>query len=196
MTRNSISCKELSDGDYDCNGWPKGELRCEWRSFQLAHVPHECWVAEYEKLPGYCGEGATVDDALKALWQDLGERPHFRVTRNRRTNESWKRHFTSQHNAWAAGALIGFGTLSKDSVSSAAAVFPVRATNIQTAQKDFKALFEPINGYLVAGSRQMSENDLKKLTQQKIELSMFMAEHMPWRLERDEARTQFPNNNG
>jgi len=75
----------LVEADYDHEGHPKGHISLTWRTFCLALGEQSCWLAEYDNLPGYYGEGATVQEALDRLWQSLGCRPHFYVMIKRQT---------------------------------------------------------------------------------------------------------------
>jgi hypothetical protein len=182
----------LGGDQYDESGWPKESLSVVWRSFNLAQGPYACWIAEYGDLPGYCGEGASVQEALDNLWQDFGPRPHFRVERKRRNHGQWRRYFEARHNAWAASAFLGFDSRSSDAIASVARDFPARFQRIQEENRAHRASFNPLHGRLVAGKRRMETEELQTLTAQKIELSLFVATNTPWRLERQEARDKFP----
>jgi hypothetical protein len=145
----------LGDDQYDESGWPMGSLSIVWRSFNLAQGPYACWIAEYGDLPGYCGEGASVQEALDNLWQDLGSRPHYRVARVRRNQGEWRRYFNGKHNAWAASAFLGFDSRSSDAIASAAQDFPARTQRIQQENRAFREGFNAPDGQFVAGRRRM-----------------------------------------
>lgn len=193
---NSLAFTVLGDDQYDEIGWPKGLLSVSWRSFDLLQGPNASWVAEYPDLPGYCGEGTTVEQALQNLWQDLGSRPHYRVKRKRRSEAKWLLHFKSRYNATAAGAFIGFSSLSKDTISETAKAFPAKGERIQKANREFVRGFEASDGSIVAGQRKFNAKELRTLADQQIGTMMFAARNVPWRLERQEARDSFPVPNG
>lgn len=183
----------LCDDDYDIYERPKGRLIIEFRVFRNAVSEQAEWIAQYEELPGYLGFGDTIERAMERLWQDFGDRPHFRVPRIRRNLEQWKRYCRSKRNAEAAGALIGLRSKSSELRTDAARRFNVGTDNALDANNRLRAQFASHSGLFVAGNPSLPETDLEKLAKEKFEFDMLLAEHMPWRLEHREARAKFPS---
>jgi hypothetical protein len=203
----------LKDGDYDEDGWPKGTLKIEHRTYQvldatqvgrtrfedLPLLDQASWVAEFEELPGYTGEGKSIDEALMRLKADLGGRPHYRVAREKpRTIDQWRKHIERKHQLAAAAAAIGAQPRQgSDGAAATAKEIGRRKIDVaQAARKFSKAFGEQADGTWVAGDPAWAAQELKRITDEKIELDVMVAKRTPWRLERAEARAKFPPKNG
>ena len=183
----------LGDDDYDTQGRPKGRLIFEFQVFHNALSEQAEWIAQYEELPGYLGFGDTIERATERLWQDFGDRPHFRLPRFRRTLKQWERYCLSKRKAEAAGALIGLLSKSSEGRNTAARRFSVGTDKARDANNRLRSQFVIRRGLLVMGNPSLPEKDLERLAKEKFDLDMLLAEHMPWRLEHREARSNFPS---
>lgn len=183
----------LRDDEYDDDGRPKGRLVVEYREFRNASGNVAEWIAEYEDLPGYLGFGDTIATALSRLWQDFGERPHFRVQRIKRTSKQWERHIISQGKAEAAGTMIGLVSRTSELRNMAARRFQTKTDKAREANDRLRAKFLSELGRFVAGYPSLSEGELEHLAKQKNFDDLALAAHMPWQLERREARAKFPS---
>lgn len=185
---------ELGDADYDVSGMPTGKIALTWRTYELFAGKQSCWVAEIDNLPGYWGEGASVDDALMRLRQSLGPRPHFRVQHEFRTPARLEADIVRKHKALAAAALTfapGTGLqdetaktlgIGKSAVTQARKDLAKRAAGVSPEAIKVIARYEKIGGkeHVVGVAKQNSQREVQ------------VAREAPWRIEHEEARSKFP----
>src|SRR4051812_22146101 len=104
LNAGTVEPRALADDEYDAEGWPLATISLSRRNYSLALGPCSCWLAEFDKLPGYYGEGETIQQALQRLRQSLGPRPHFRVTHDFRRPAKLETDIKRSHRAMAAAA--------------------------------------------------------------------------------------------
>jgi hypothetical protein len=191
----------LGADEYDPDGWPKGKLLLAWHTYALALGNQSCWVAEYEDLLGYFGEGSTVTEALDRLRDSLGPRPHYRSAAIRKTPKKLAASVERKHRAMAAAAVtrapcLGFSLGGGEGVDAAAAQFKVGMPSVRAARKSLNEDLTCSDGRLPMGASKASLDEIARIYPEKMEMELWVARETPWRLEHAEARNKFPSRNG
>jgi len=193
--------RELVDEDYDPNGWPLATIRLSFHTYSLLYGPCSCWLAEFEHLPGYYGEGATPYQALDRLKQSLGSPPHYKVSHLFRGKEKLRADVSRHHRAMAAAAetraaAFGINLGGGAGVDAAAKEKGVGKQAVNKARAEIAEAIRSPDGRLIAG---VSRDALHKLAEASVdaeETNLLVAEQAPWRLEHAAARRKFPFRNG
>ena len=205
--------RELRNDEYDAQGFPRFTVRLTWRCYTLAVGPRSCWLAEFEDLPGYWGEGSTPESALDSLRQSLGRRPHFRVEHKMRTPTKLRADVERKHKANAAAALTiaarwGLDRGGGDAVDATAKEFSIGKSAVNAARGQLWSALSSPDGEAIGG---VSKSAIEKIAWsaglvnrdgytgvafEHLRLALWVAAETPWRLEHEEAKSLFPSRKG
>lgn len=188
----------LSADEYDPDGHPVDEISLTWRTYDLGGGQRSIWVAQYSDLPGYFGEGSTVDEALKNLWNDLGPRPHYRVGRQQWSVDR-KTAFIDRHGKAMAGAALtradawGINLGGGAAVEATAKSFGIGKPALDAARARLADAIRPAtDGTPTFGLSAEALREVARASLERIELDQLVAVQTPWRFDHAEARKQFP----
>lgn len=204
--------RTLADDEYDAEGWPKFSVDISRQAYSLALGPQTCWLAQFPGLPGYYGEGASIDNALLQLRTSLGARPHYQVEHKIRTPKKLEGDLKRRFKAIAAAAVtIGpawpHGKGGGEAVDGIAKELRIGKTAANRARRELLEKLSPPPGQSIAGVSKVALAVIARPTEirdqpyggsafEALEMALWVAKEAPWRAEHTEARDMFPDKKG